>query len=76
MPPKLFPPGSGSGKTAALPAIWEKPDDFRKAMEAFGAAAADLGKAAETDPKAVGPAVGALGKTCKNCHDSFRKEVK
>lgn len=76
MPPKLFPEGSGTGKSSALPAIWEKPEDFRRAMTAFEVAAADPGKAATTDPKAVGPAVDALGKTCKGCHDTFRKEVK
>ncbi|MCW5700269.1 MAG: cytochrome c [Rhodospirillales bacterium] len=72
--PKLFPEGSGGGKTEALPVIWEKPEDFKKAMMAFQEAAANLAKAAETDPDGVPAALGALAKTCKGCHDTFRKE--
>jgi cytochrome c556 len=72
----VFPEGSGTGETRALPAIWEKPDAFKKAYEAYQTAAANLAKTAETDPKAVGAAVGALGKSCKGCHDDFRKEKK
>jgi cytochrome c556 len=68
----VFP--EGSGKTRALPAIWEKPDAFKKAYEAYQTAAANLAKTAETDPKAVPAAVGALGKACKGCHDDFRKK--
>ncbi len=71
---KVFPEGSGKGKTRALPAIWEKPDEFKKAYMAYQTAAADLAKTAETDPKAVPAAVGALGKACKGCHDNFQKE--
>ena len=71
---KVFPEGSGKGETDALPAIWEKPEDFKKAYMAFQTAAAALAKTAETDPKAVPAAVGALGKACKGCHDDFRKK--
>jgi len=71
---QVFPEGSGTGETRALPAIWEKPEDFKKAYEAYQTAAADLAKTAETDPKAVPAAVGALGKTCKGCHDDFQKK--
>ncbi len=72
----VFPEGSGTGETRALPAIWEKPDAFKKAYEAYQTAAANLAKTAETDPKAVPAAVGALGKACKGCHDDFQKEKK
>jgi cytochrome c556 len=70
----VFPEGSGKGDTKALPAIWEKPEDFKKAYTAFQTAAAALAKTAETDPKAVPAAVGELGKACKGCHDDFRKK--
>jgi cytochrome c556 len=70
----VFPEGSGTGETRALPAIWEKPDDFKKAYQAYQTAAANLAKTAETDPKAVPAAVGTLGKACKGCHDDFQKE--
>ena len=70
----LFPAGSGEGDTKALPVIWEKPDDFKKAVAAFAEASARLAEVAEgSDMKAVGPAVGALGKTCGGCHKPFRK---
>jgi cytochrome c556 len=72
----VFPEGSGTGETRALPAIWEKPEDFKKAYTAYQTAAANLAKTAETDPKAVPAAVGELGKTCKACHDDFQKEKK
>jgi cytochrome c556 len=70
----VFPADSAKGDTQALPAIWEKPEEFKKAVMAFQTAADALAKAAETDPKAVPAAVGALGKACKGCHDNFRKK--
>jgi cytochrome c556 len=70
----VFPEGSGTGDTRALPAIWEKPDEFKKAYMAYLTAAANLAKTAETEPTAVPAAVGALGKACKGCHDNFQKK--
>ena len=72
-----FPPGTGPsvGKTRAKEEIWQKPQDFaakdsdfRKAAQAFKAAA-DGG-----DVEAVRASFGDLGKTCKACHDSYRAE--
>jgi Cytochrome c556 len=70
----IFPAGSGSGDTDALPAIWEKPAEFKKAVEAFQTAAADLAQQADAAPSAMAPAFGALVKTCKGCHDDFKKK--
>lgn len=70
----LFPAGSDKGETDALPAIWEKPAEFKKAVEAFQLAAADLAKQADAAPSAMAPAFGALVKTCKGCHDDFKKK--
>lgn len=70
----LFPQGSGSGDTDALPAIWERPADFKRAVEAFQTAAADLVKVADAEPAAMASAFGALVKTCKGCHDDFKKK--
>jgi cytochrome c556 len=71
-----FPKGSGpeSGvKTYALPAIWQKPDDFTKIGKAAQAEAAKLNQiAASKDPTALKAQVTALGKACKACHDSYR----
>ena len=71
----IFPEGSDFGETQALPAIWEKPEDFKKAMKMFEDAAAAFNMAAKSDDMAqIGPAFGALGKTCKNCHENFREK--
>ena len=71
----VFPEGSDKGaETEALPVIWEKPDEFKKRVADFQAAAANLASVAKSEPKGVAPAVGALGKTCKACHDDFRKK--
>lgn len=73
-----FPAGTGQDvlpKTRALPAIWQKPEDFaakdrdlREAAEAFHAAAQ------AGDLTQVNDRFEALGKTCKACHDTYRAE--
>jgi cytochrome c556 len=62
-------------KTRALPAIWQKPEDFaakdrnfQQAAQAFKAAA-DAG-----DVNGVKAKFADLGKTCKACHDTYRAE--
>ncbi len=71
----IFPAGSDFGETRALPAIWEKPGDFKKAVSAFQMAAANLSKvAASGDMNAFGAAFGALGESCKGCHETFREK--
>mgnify|MGYP002632958544 CR=1 FL=1 len=73
----IFPEGSDFGETRALPAIWEKPADFKKAVAAFQMAAANLSTAAASgDMAAFGAAFEPLGKACKGCHDNFREEKK
>lgn len=72
--PTLFPEDSREGKTEALPAIWEKPEDFKKAVMAFQTAAEGLSQVADSSPREMAPAFGALAKTCKGCHDNFKKK--
>jgi cytochrome c556 len=71
-----FPKDSGpeSGvKTYALPAIWQKVDDFNKLGKAVQAQAAKLNQIAATrDASALKVQAVALGKACKACHDSYR----
>lgn len=71
--PGLFPSGSGaeSGvKTAALPAIWSKMDDFKAKAKANEDESAKLVAANdEASFKAQFPNV---GKTCGGCHESYR----
>lgn len=74
--PHVFPEGSGGPDSDTLPAVWEKPEAFDRAMKDFEVAAANLARAAEqnSDPDALAPALGQLAKSCKGCHDEFRKK--
>ena len=73
-----FPAGTGQDvlpKTRALPAIWQKPDDFAAKAHDFDQAAQALKSAADAgDMNAVKARFDDLGKTCKACHDSYRAE--
>lgn len=69
----IFPPGSGRD-TDALPAIWEKPADFAKAVSTLQSAVAELERQADATPKGMAPAFESVVKACKNCHDNFRKK--
>jgi len=64
------------GPTDAKPAIWERPDEFLEGMRAMKAAAdalADVAADSESTPANIGIKVKALGESCGECHDSFRK---
>lgn len=77
---QLFPEGTAKGETgeksAALPVIWERWDEFQQAAEAFEQESAKLVEAAEGgDQTAVAQQLAALGKNgCGNCHETFREE--
>lgn len=63
--------------TEALPVIWTKPAEFKRAATNLVEASAGLkNAAAEGDAAAVGNAVKLMGGTCKACHDKFRKDDK
>jgi cytochrome c556 len=66
----LFPAGSGGGESRAKPEIWTDAVGFEKGMKDAHAAAVAL--QAVSDEAAFGPALGALGSTCKGCHDKYR----
>lgn len=73
----LWPSGSDSESidgTRALPAIWENTDDFLAKWEDFGTAAAQMQEVAADGRAALGPALGALGDSCKACHEEYREE--
>ena len=73
----LFPKGSTSDKSRALPAIWEKWDEFSKNPVKLKEAASDLAKsAAAKDDAAIPAKVKALGDVCTACHTPFRAEKK
>ena len=71
-----FPKGSGpetGKKTYALPAIWQKNDDFMKLGKAAQAEAIKLDQvAASKDQNALKAQALATGKACKACHDNYR----
>jgi cytochrome c556 len=72
--PSLFPQGTAAGSnTKALPDIWSKNEDFKKAAAAFGDASAMLVKAsAAGDVAGVDAAIKAVGDACGACHRAFR----
>jgi cytochrome c556 len=75
--PDLFPKGSTSEKSRALPAIWEKWDEFSKNPAKVKKAANDVAEAAKAKDDAALPAkVKALGDACGGCHKNFRAEEK
>ncbi len=71
--PALFPPGSQQGKTAALPAIWERKADF----DAHAAKLAQDAKAAQTDitdQAGLQAVIQRVGQNCGGCHETYRKK--
>lgn len=62
-------------KSTALPAIWTDTTKFSADMDALKTESAKLAEvAAAGDMAAVGAQMQAVGKTCKSCHDDFRKK--
>ncbi|MFT7687525.1 MAG: cytochrome c556 [Candidatus Azotimanducaceae bacterium] len=73
--PAVFPEGSGEGKTEALAAIWEDKKAFAASVDKFVKAADGIALAgASGDMSAIGPAIKALGGSCKGCHDDYKEE--
>ncbi len=69
----LFPEGSGGEKTRSKPEIWTKKAEFSAAIKDLQMASEKLVVAVATgDRAAIGPALGATGKTCGGCHKPFR----
>jgi cytochrome c556 len=69
----LFPEGSAVDESEALPAIWDQPEEFRKAMDtAVNATAAFKEAVSGGDKAAIGAAFRDVGAACKGCHDKFR----
>jgi cytochrome c556 len=68
---ELFPEGSGGEKSKAKPEVWSDAAGFEKIMKEAHAAAVALQSVSEEE--AFGPALGALGSSCKSCHDKYRQ---
>jgi len=70
-----FVEGSDKGETNAEPKIWAEMDKFREKATKSQEDMVKLNAAAKTgNPDAIKTAVGAVGQSCKACHDSYRKE--
>lgn len=71
--PALFPAGSGTGDTDALPAIWQDQAKF-DGLFAKLASDATAARAAITDEASFKANFPGVIRTCGTCHDSFRKK--
>jgi cytochrome c556 len=68
----LFPPGSTSDKSAALPKIWEDWAGFEAKANQFKSDVAAAAGAPPADLAALQAQMGAIGKNCGGCHENFR----
>ena len=70
-----FVEGSDKGDTKAEPKIWSEMDKFRAAAGKMQEEMGKLNVAAKGgNLDAIKAAVGDTGKSCKACHDNYRKE--
>ena len=75
LPWEAFGPGTDTGDTRALPAIWQQGDKFKAAQERLESETAKLVQAAKSgDAGQLKSQFGATAKACANCHDDFRKK--
>ena len=70
-----FVEGTDKGDTRAKPEVWSQRDKFDAAASKMQDAMSKLNAAAKTgDQGAIKTAAGAVGQSCKACHDDFRRE--
>jgi cytochrome c556 len=68
-------PGSDQGKNRMKPEIFKEKDQFLSDAKRLQDETAKLVSVAKTgDEGAMKAQFGAVGKACKNCHDSYRQE--
>lgn len=61
------------GHTEAKDSIWENWEDYAARLDKMNTDAQAFAAAAATgDMSKMGPAMGALGKNCKSCHDEYK----
>ena len=75
LPWAAFGTGTDKGETRAKPEIWTDGAKFKKSSDELLASTTALNAAAKTgNLDNLKKAFGETAKTCKACHDSFRKE--
>jgi cytochrome c556 len=62
-----------NGKTTALPKIWTTYPEIGEYGKKYAAAVNELAAVAGNGVDALKSKMGALGKSCKGCHDEFRE---
>lgn len=73
LPWQAFGAGTEGGK--AQPAIWTEAAKFKAGSEKMQTAITELNQAAQSgNLESIKKAFGAVGQTCKACHDDFRKK--
>jgi cytochrome c556 len=71
--PGMFPPGTDTGATKALPAVWSDKAGFEKAAATFVGNAEKLQAAADSGDKAAfADAFKATSASCGACHNNYR----
>lgn len=61
--------------TDALDKVWENQSDYKAKIDALTDAAVNLQSAAKSgDESQFKPAIGAIFKSCKGCHDDYKAE--
>lgn len=75
LPFPAFVDGTSSGDTKAKPEIWTEQDKFKAAASKMQEEVVKLNAAAKTgNIDQIKAAAGDVGKSCKACHDNYRKE--
>ena len=75
LPWAAFGEGTDKGDTRAKPEIWKEPAKFKEYADKLTAEMAKLSAAAKTgNLDSIKTAVGAVGGSCKTCHDAYRKD--
>jgi cytochrome c556 len=75
LPYVAFIEGTDKGETRAKPEIWAQMDKFKGGASKMQEEMAKLNVAAKSGSlDAIKVAVGETGKSCKACHDDYRKE--
>jgi len=75
---RAWPKGSDNvaykGKTTSLPEIWSTYPEIADKGKAYVKAVTELAAVAGNGVDALKSKIGALGKSCKGCHDDFREK--
>ena len=75
MPWDGFDASTKGEKSAALPAVWDKAGEFKQAHERLETETAKLAQVAKGgDEAAIKAQMGAVGKACGGCHETFREK--